>query len=122
MPEMSAIDASILDEAAQWLARRHASDFSEAEQAELARWRSLSATHEEIWQRIEQLKFRMDSVPRQLAWPFWIVHVLQEIAGRFCVHRHSLWQLQCLAGSPTAICHGTSGMRTSEQQQAKDAN
>ncbi|CUA97226.1 FecR domain-containing protein [Comamonas thiooxydans] len=60
---MSAIDASILDEAAQWLARRHASDFSEAEQAELARWRSRSATHEAIWQRIEQLKFRMDGVP-----------------------------------------------------------
>ena len=60
---MDAIDASILDEAAQWLARRHASDFSEAEQDALVRWRSLSATHEEIWQRIEQLKFRMDSVP-----------------------------------------------------------
>lgn len=60
---MSAMDAHILDEAAQWLARRHASDFSETEKAELARWRSLSATHEEIWQRIEQLKFRMDSVP-----------------------------------------------------------
>jgi transmembrane sensor len=40
MPEMPATDTRILDEAAQWLARRHASDFSETENAELARWRS----------------------------------------------------------------------------------
>lgn len=60
---MPATDTRILDEAAQWLARRHASDFSETENAELARWRKLSARHEQIWQRIEQLQFRMDSVP-----------------------------------------------------------
>ncbi|WP_373789402.1 FecR/PupR family sigma factor regulator, partial [Delftia acidovorans] len=53
---MQAADARILDEAARWLARRHASDFSAAEQAELARWRSQSSRHEQIWQCAEQLK------------------------------------------------------------------
>lgn len=57
------MDARILDEAAQWMARRHATGFSAAQQAELARWRSLSSTHEAVWQRIEQLQLRMDGVP-----------------------------------------------------------
>ncbi len=60
---MQAADARILDEAARWLARRHASDFSAAEQAELARWRSQSSRHEQIWQCAEQLKGRFNAVP-----------------------------------------------------------
>ena len=60
---MQAADARILDEAARWLARRHASDFSAAEQAELARWRSQSSRHEHIWQCAEQLKGRFNAVP-----------------------------------------------------------
>jgi transmembrane sensor len=60
---MQAADARILDEAARWLARRHASDFSAAEQAELARWRSQSSRHEQIWQCAEQLKGRFNTVP-----------------------------------------------------------
>ena len=50
---MQAADARILDEAARWLARRHASDFSAAEHAELARWRSQSSRHEQICQCAE---------------------------------------------------------------------
>jgi transmembrane sensor len=60
---MQAADARILDEAARWLARRHASDFSAAEQAEVARWRSQSSRHEHIWQCAEQLKGRLGTVP-----------------------------------------------------------
>lgn len=60
---MQAADARILDEAARWLARRHASDFSAAEQAELARWRSQSSRHEHIWQCAEQLKGHLNTVP-----------------------------------------------------------
>lgn len=57
------MDARILDEAAHWLALLHATGFSAAQQAELAQWRSLSATHEAVWQRMEQLQLRMDGVP-----------------------------------------------------------
>ena len=60
---MQAADARILDEAARWLARRHASDFSAAELAQLARWRSQSSRHEQIWQCAEQLKGRFNTVP-----------------------------------------------------------
>lgn len=60
---MQAADARILDEAARWLARRHASDFSAAEQAELARWRSQSSRHEHVWQCAEQLKGHLGTVP-----------------------------------------------------------
>ncbi|MDH2236560.1 FecR domain-containing protein [Pigmentiphaga sp. GD03639] len=60
---MTAVDARILDEAAHWLARRHASDFSESEHAELMRWRGQSAIHEHVWQQAERLKERMSAVP-----------------------------------------------------------
>lgn len=60
---MGAVDSRILDEAAQWLARWHASDFSEADHAALARWRSQSATHEEVWQRARQLAVQMSGLP-----------------------------------------------------------
>jgi len=60
---MNAIDARILDEAAHWLARRHASDFSESEHAELLRWRGKSAIHEHVWQQAERLKERMNALP-----------------------------------------------------------
>ncbi|BBL24138.1 iron uptake regulator [Comamonas terrigena NBRC 13299] len=63
MREGHTMDAHILDEAAQWMARRHATGFGAAQQAELAQWRSRSATHEAVWQRIEQLQLRMDGVP-----------------------------------------------------------
>lgn len=60
---MSVADPRILDEAAHWLARRHASDFSEAEQAALARWRSQSSQHEHVWQRAQQLQSHMGQLP-----------------------------------------------------------
>ena len=60
---MSPADAQILDQAAHWLARQHASDFSDSERAEFSRWKKLSARHAEIWRHAEQLKLRMDSVP-----------------------------------------------------------
>lgn len=63
MREDQAMDARILDEAAHWLALRHTTGFSAAQQAELAQWRNLSATHEAVWQRMEQLQLRMDGVP-----------------------------------------------------------
>lgn len=56
-------DPRILDEAAQWLARQHAPDFSEAEQADLTRWRGRSRQHEEVWRHAEQLQSRLGSVP-----------------------------------------------------------
>lgn len=64
---MGAIDGRILDEAADWLARLHASDFSAREQAALMRWRQRSAKHEAVWQRVQQLKFQMASVPSPVA-------------------------------------------------------
>lgn len=60
---MSPVDIRILDEASQWLARRNASDFSDAEHAALARWRSQSARHEQVWLRAEELRRRMEAVP-----------------------------------------------------------
>ncbi|GAB2474392.1 FecR family protein [Comamonas humi] len=60
---MPAADPRILDEAAHWLARQHASDFGPAEQAALERWRRQSAQHEQVWQRAEHLLQRMNSVP-----------------------------------------------------------
>lgn len=61
---MQATDPGILDEAAHWLARAHASDFSEDEQRELVRWRNRSAQHEHVWQRAEKLRSQLNSVPQ----------------------------------------------------------
>ncbi len=60
---MRVADPRILDEAAHWLARRHASDFSEVEQAALARWRGQSSQHEHVWQRAQQLQSQMSGLP-----------------------------------------------------------
>lgn len=60
---MHATDPRILDEAAHWLTRQHASDFSPAEQVALERWRRQSAQHEQVWQHAAQFRSRLDSVP-----------------------------------------------------------
>jgi transmembrane sensor len=60
---VSVTDTRILDEAAHWLARRHASDFSEVEQAALLRWRSKSSQHEHVWQHAQQLQSHLGNVP-----------------------------------------------------------
>ncbi len=56
----------VLDQAAHWLARMHASNFSAEEQVELKRWRATSAMHEHVWQHAEQLQLRMGSVPPEV--------------------------------------------------------
>jgi transmembrane sensor len=63
---MQATDSRILDEAAHWLARRQAPDFSTDEAAALARWRGLSARHEQVWRHAEQLQSRMGALPPAL--------------------------------------------------------
>lgn len=63
---MGPVDARLLDEAAHWLARSHSSSFSAAEQQELARWRSRSPAHEQVWLCAEQLQERLGSLPPAL--------------------------------------------------------
>ncbi|HDS1733485.1 FecR domain-containing protein [Pseudomonas sp. BP8] len=60
---MPDVDGRILDEAAHWLARSGASDFSQAEQLALTHWRKQSARHEQVWSCAQQLRSRMSSVP-----------------------------------------------------------
>lgn len=58
--------ASIVDEAAHWITRLGASDFSVADQAALERWRQQSAEHERMWQRAQALKQQFDAIPKGL--------------------------------------------------------
>lgn len=57
------IDEKLLDEAAHWLARMHASDFSASEQAALVQWCTQSAAHEEVWQCVQYIKRQFQEVP-----------------------------------------------------------
>lgn len=91
---MTAVDARILDEAAHWLARRHASDFSESEHAELLRWRGQSSIHEHVWQQAERLKERMNALPAPMGMA--VLDRPRRTAGR----RHFLKTAALAIGAP----------------------
>lgn len=57
------IDEKLLDEAAHWLARMHASDFSVTEQAALVQWYTQSAAHAEVWRCVQHIKRQLQEVP-----------------------------------------------------------
>lgn len=57
------IDEKLLDEAAHWLARMHASDFSASEQAALEQWCTQSAAHAQVWRCAQHIKHQLQEVP-----------------------------------------------------------
>jgi transmembrane sensor len=67
MPD--AIDPALVDQAAHWLARMHASDFSEGERAACEQWRRQSPEHERVWQSAEQLGRSFGLVPAAVGMP-----------------------------------------------------
>ena len=64
-----ALDARILDEAADWLVRWHDQGMTAAEHADFERWRARSAAHRQAWARAELLMGRMGDLPRDWAMP-----------------------------------------------------
>ncbi|QIL79578.1 DUF4880 domain-containing protein [Diaphorobacter sp. HDW4A] len=93
---MGRVDARILDEAAQWLARCHASDFSTAERDSLARWREQSPVHEDVWQRAQQLKFQLEAVPSSVGMA--VLNRSRSSAGRRSLLRGTTLVLTPLLG------------------------
>lgn len=65
----TAIDPALVDQAAHWLARMHASDFSEGERAACEQWRRQSPEHERVWQSAEQLGRSFGLVPAAVGMP-----------------------------------------------------
>lgn len=57
------MNKQLLDEAAHWLARMHASDFSDSEQAAMEQWSTQSPAHEEVWRSVLKLKRQLQDVP-----------------------------------------------------------
>lgn len=64
-----AMDARILDEAADWLVRWHDQGMTAAEHADLERWCARSAAHRQAWARAERLMGRLGDLPRNWAMP-----------------------------------------------------
>lgn len=58
-----AVDARLLDEAANWLARWYAPDFSVQERVALEQWRQQSPAHAHVWESAQRLGARMGTVP-----------------------------------------------------------
>ncbi|MGB3436271.1 FecR/PupR family sigma factor regulator, partial [Achromobacter sp.] len=52
---MSALDDSILDQAAEWLVVMHAGAVSAEDRRAWMNWRARSAAHEQAWLRAERL-------------------------------------------------------------------
>jgi transmembrane sensor len=62
--ERSSPSAShLLDEAAQWLARKHSSNFTQADQAKLDQWRGQSEAHRKIWAQAQLLADKFGMLP-----------------------------------------------------------
>lgn len=53
----------LLDEAAQWLARKHSSKFTQADQAKLDQWCEQSEAHRKIWVQAQLLAHKFGMVP-----------------------------------------------------------
>lgn len=62
----SPIDPVILEEAADWLVRIQAGEASDADLADLSRWRQRSPAHDAAWQRAESMLATFRQVPRGL--------------------------------------------------------
>ncbi|WP_260396813.1 FecR domain-containing protein [Variovorax sp. KBW07] len=63
------VDARLVDEAAQWLARMHAGHFTEADAQRCERWRNQSPDHQRVWQSAEQLSRKFGAVPPAVGMP-----------------------------------------------------
>lgn len=63
----ASIDGRILDEAANWLMRLHATSASAADREACARWRAQSPAHAEAWARAERLMSMLGRLPPDVA-------------------------------------------------------
>lgn len=66
---VGAIDPRLVDEAAQWLARMHAGNFTEADAQRCEQWRNQSADHQRVWRSAEQLSRKFGAVPPVVGMP-----------------------------------------------------
>lgn len=66
---MSAVDDSILDQAAEWLVVMHAGAVSADDRRAWMDWRARSAAHEQAWLRAERLLGTLGDLPPALAMP-----------------------------------------------------
>lgn len=66
---MSAVDDSILDQAAEWLVVMHAGAVSAEDRRAWMDWRARSAAHEQAWLRAERLLGTLGNLPPALAMP-----------------------------------------------------
>src|SRR5262245_19075747 len=64
-----AIDHSIAEQAAHWLARLGADDVSDRDVRECEAWRQQHSEHERAWQRALQATARLGLIPAALAKP-----------------------------------------------------
>ncbi|MFJ3522873.1 FecR domain-containing protein [Pseudomonas sp. NPDC090203] len=60
-------EREVVRKAAQWLALLESGDASEADRLRLQHWRDSHASHEQAWQKVEQLRQRFNSLPTRLA-------------------------------------------------------
>lgn len=67
MSHNASIDPHILDEAANWLMRLHATDASAADHAACARWQASHPAHAQAWARAERLMSMMGGLPPEIA-------------------------------------------------------
>lgn len=66
---MTAMDARLLGEAADWLVRLNDEGLTAAERVAFERWRQASPAHEGAWMRAERLMDKLGGLPPALAMP-----------------------------------------------------
>lgn len=65
--EGSPIAQAVVQRAAEWMARLWSGSASEAEVAACAAWRAEDPDHDHAWNRLQQLEYKLDGVPRNVA-------------------------------------------------------
>lgn len=107
MRPLAPIDPRILEEAADWLMRLHASAATEADRAACLRWRQSHPEHARAWARAELLMNKLGGLPPSLAVP-----ALDRPAG--LERRRALAKLAMLFA---AVPLGWAALRTLESPQ-----
>ncbi|MEZ2296312.1 FecR domain-containing protein [Variovorax sp. RCC_210] len=94
------VDARLVDEAAQWLARMHAGRFSEADARRCEQWRNQSPEHQRVWQSAEQLSRKFGAVLPAVGMP--VLDRRRGLANRRAVLR----TVAVLLGAPSVAWIG----------------
>src|SRR3546814_7359872 len=68
-PGDSSPDSRLMDEAVHWLVLMHSGRYTQADAQRCEQWRNQSDEHQRVWESVEQLRHKFNSVPAKVGMP-----------------------------------------------------